>query len=98
LKPATGYRAYPDDANDFYYILLTNPASVTVQVTNYQAVGQLLVYDQGWNTLGMDWNDPGGNGSMTVGPLSLGAGKYHIRIYTASGQNTDTLYTLTVTY
>jgi hypothetical protein len=98
LAPGTGYRAYPDDENDFYYVLLTEPVSATVRVTGYQAVGQLLVYNQDLNTLGMDWNDPGDDGVMTIASLSLDAGKYYIRVYTASGQNTATLYTLTVDY
>jgi len=98
LEPGASYRAYPDDENDYYYIWLANPASLTVQVTGYQAVGQLIVYDEDVTTLGRDWNNPGDDGVMTIASLSLGAGKYYIRVYTASGQHSTALYTLTVTY
>jgi len=67
-------------------------------VTGYQAVGQLIVYDEDVTTLGRDWNNPGDDGVMTIASLSLGAGKYYIRVYTASGQHSTALYTLTVTY
>lgn len=100
LEPGTDYCAYPDDDYDWYYFVLSESAAVTVQVTGYQAEGQLRVYDEGGSPIpgGFDWNEAGGDGVMTTAPLNLDGGKYYIRIYTASGQNTDALYTLTVTY
>jgi len=97
LESGTGYSAYPDDSNDYYYVILTESTSITVQVTGYQTEGQLMVYDEDEITLGRDWNNAGGDGVMTVGPLDLGAGRYYIRVYT-SVTNATSLYTLTTTY
>jgi uncharacterized protein YjiK len=105
LASGASYSAYPDDSFDFYYVVLDNPTTVTAQVTDYQAEGQMRMYDQNESAIGdLDWNDPDdpgdkGDGVMTVGPLSLESGKYYIRIYTApESQHTSALYTLEVTY
>jgi hypothetical protein len=97
LLPTGSYNAYPDDAEDYYYITLLSPASVTVQVTGYQASGQLFVYDEQLNELGWD-NNPDNDQVLTLGPLNLSQGKYYIRIYTAEPFNPSDLYQLVITY
>jgi hypothetical protein len=108
LESGIGYRAYPDDNDDYYYFVLESSATVTVQVIDYQVEGQVLVYDEsGPPSMASDYNDPdvtgpNGDGVMTIESLGLESGKYYIRIYTApdppENQHTDTLYTLTVSY
>jgi hypothetical protein len=105
LEPGIDYRAYPDDNDDYYYLVLESSATITVQVIDYQADGQVLVYDEsGPPSRDSDYNAPGdpgdtGDGVMIVDSLDLESGKYYVRIYTAPGsQHTDTLYTLTVSY
>jgi len=93
------YQAYPDDDTDYYYFDLSATQNVTVQVKNYQATGDLILYKH------REGNDPEkiknwgkGGSTMTIGPLSLQPGKYYVRVYTTGGHNTTSLYTLTVTY
>ncbi len=97
LEPGTSYFAYPDDDEDYYYIVLPRSASVTVQITNYYAEGQLMIYDENdlEHSIARDWHNAGGDGVMSIGPLNLDAGRYYIRIHTDIF-NTTTLYILTV--
>jgi len=93
------YRAYPDDGSDFYYFDLSTTENVTIKVENYQATGDLILYrhragDEPEHVA--NWGK--GGSTMTIGPLSLQPGKYYVRVYTAGGHNTASLYTLTVTY
>jgi uncharacterized repeat protein (TIGR01451 family) len=95
LEPGESYKAYPDDLDDYFFIVLTNFATVGVDVTNYQAEGQLLLYDEGRERKG---HDGGGGPTLRIGPITLPPGKYYIRVYTSSGYNTNHLYTLKVSY
>jgi parallel beta-helix repeat protein len=98
------YRAYPDDANDYYYFELSAPATVNVSVTDFAPTstwGELLLYgpttgDECGGLIGQ-WGKPGYS-SMSLGPYPLGAGKYHVRIYTAKNHSITQLYSLIVTY
>jgi len=94
LDRGVAYMAYPDDQEDWYYFNLTDPASVTVQVTNFTGgAGQLMVYSED-NILSPVGHWGAGGLTMTVGPLSLSAGKYYVRVYTGGTKNTTYLYTL----
>ena len=99
LEPAVSYRAYPNDQNDYYYFVLFNTGAVTIRVTDYQAVGQVIVRDEATSEKGKDEEKAGGDGVMEVSISSLLPGKYYIQLYTAPGyENSNDLYTLTVTY
>jgi hypothetical protein len=99
LESDVAYSAYPDDEKDYYYFVLPSAGPVTVHVTNYQAVGQVLVRDEALNEKGKDEHKPGDGGEMEVYIPSLPAGKYYIQLYTAPGyENPSDLYTLMVTY
>jgi hypothetical protein len=39
------YQAYPDDQDDWYYVFLDQTSFLDVQVENYVALGQLVVYE-----------------------------------------------------
>ena len=98
LYPGVAYRAYPDDMEDWYYFNLTGQASVTVRVTDFTGGGgRLMVYreDDITNPIGY-WG--AGGPTMTVGPLSLSAGKYYVRVYTGGATNTTQLYTLMLSW
>jgi hypothetical protein len=97
LRPGGSYNAYSDDAEDIYFINLNTSTTVTVQVSGYQASGQLFIYDEQLNELGWD-NNPDNDQVLTLGPLNLSPGKYYIRIYTAEPFNPSDLYQLVVTY
>jgi parallel beta-helix repeat protein len=98
------YWAYPDDANDYYYFELSAPATVNVSVTDFAPTsiwGDLLLYgpamgDECGGLIGQ-WGKPGYS-AMSLGPYSLGAGKYHVRVYTVNNHSTTQLYSLMVTY
>lgn len=91
LQPNASYTAYPDDAEDFYYILLLSAAQVTFSVTNYQASGWLIVYSESYTEIG---RRPAQNNQIIAGPYNLSPGKYYIRIYTSQPYNSTALYTL----
>jgi hypothetical protein len=95
LKPGQAYQAYPNDEKDYYYFLVLNTASVTVRVTNYQAVGQLIVRREDLSVVGQDVEDPITDGILQV-TSNLSPGKYYVQIYTTSGYHQNTLYSLTV--
>ncbi|MFC2037278.1 hypothetical protein ACFLYD_04800 [Chloroflexota bacterium] len=98
LEKGVAYRAYPNDHNDYYYINVDSPSSLTVRVTNYAAVGQLLVRNESLQEIAKDFNTPPtADGNMTVPLPGLQPGKYYIQLFTSGGQNESTLYTLTVT-
>jgi len=102
LEPGVAYSAYPDDRNDYYYFILPGPMvhSVEVRVTNYQAVGQVLVRDKSLNIVKRDERKSGEDYEMRVFILSLLPGKYYIQLYTDldKERNPNARYTLTVTY
>jgi len=92
------YRAYPDDDTDYYYFDLSATGNVTIRVENYQAIGDLILYRHRAGDepeYVANWGK--GGSTMTVGPLSLQPGKYYVRVYTAGGHNTASLYILTMT-
>jgi hypothetical protein len=96
LAMNTDYRAYPNDANDYYYFIIDRPTSLTVQVTNYQPVGQLIVRTEGLAEVAKDWNvPPTADGTMHVA-VDLAPGKYYIQVFTSGGMNQTHLYTLRV--
>jgi hypothetical protein len=99
LKPGQAYTAYPNDANDYYYVKLTRTSTLDVAVSNFQADGQVLVRRPDKSEIGKDFNKPpGGDGQMSVRIRDLPAGTYYIQVYTGSGHNQSNPYTLTATH
>lgn len=94
----TDVGAYPDDIEDWYFFNLSASSNVTVQVTNFTGGGgRLLVYAESDTANPVPGGyDSSGGPTMAVGPLSLSAGKYYVRVYTGGSTNTTTLYTLKV--
>jgi hypothetical protein len=104
LVSGQAYLAYPNDTEDYYYFELSAPATVNVSVTGFAPTstnGTVVLYgpavgdERGPQ---IDYYGPDGHSSMSLGPHSLGAGKYYVRVYTANGHSTTQLYSLTVTY
>ncbi len=105
------YVTYPDDPDDWYYVILEQAASLRVHVTDYVARGQLVVYESALYQnppRRLLASDGRGLPTMIIPNLipedlkDLGPGRYYIRI--ASDENErDTWsieqpYTLVVTY
>jgi hypothetical protein len=93
LEEGVVYSAYPNDQEDLYYFELSSKRSITVQVTGYNAEGDLLIYaaDNTSDAIGR-WGEGGSN--MTVDLGELEPGRYYVRVYTASGQNSSERYSL----
>ena len=102
------YDAPPDDSDDWYYFVLDQESSVSVKVTNYSAVGQLIIYK---DSPGSDpprrilASDGRGQPTMEVpnelapnALVGLPSGRYYVRIYSSGNINSDQNYHLIVTY
>jgi len=104
LASGRAYQAYPDDTEDYYYFALSAPATVNVSVTNYvptSSNGTVALYGPVvGNERGprIGYYGPPGHSSMSLGPHSLGPGKYYVRVYTTQSYSTAQPYHLTVTY
>jgi hypothetical protein len=97
VEPGVAYRAYPEDEKDYYYFLVVEPASVTVRVTNYWAVGQLIVRDENLVQIGRDVEDPINDRRLEVVLSNLSPGKYYVQLYTGSAYyHQNNLYELTM--
>jgi uncharacterized repeat protein (TIGR01451 family) len=105
LAPGQTYLAYPDDTNDYYFLELSAPVTVSVSVEDFaptSSYGDLLLYGPAsgddCGNLKAQFGKPG-HSSMSIGPPPLSAGKYYVRVYTVRGHySTNQLYRLTVTY
>ena len=91
------YQAYPYDSTDYFYFELSTNSSVTILLQNYQATGDLILYKH------REGDEPEfvegkhhGRPTMQIGPRTLQAGKYYIRVYTTADYNRTSLYTLKV--
>jgi ligand-binding sensor domain-containing protein len=96
------YLAYPDDTEDYYYFVLSAPATCNVSVENYAPTssnGTVALYgpvvgDEMGDLI--DYYGPPDHSSMYLGPHSLGPGKYYVRVYTAQDHSSTQLYRLKV--
>jgi len=85
---------YPDDPDDWYGIELAEAKTVTLQVVNFQANGDLLLYDDSFALIAQ-WGRWGS--TMTIRDKWLAAGRYYVRVFAASGHNAEHAYTLSLT-
>ncbi len=98
------YRGYPNDKNDYFYLELSSQATVEVVVEDFAPTsshGDLLLYGPAaGGKRGEQVAQFGvrGRSTMSLGPLTLRPGRYHVRIYTAGNRSTTEAYRLTVTY
>lgn len=92
------YYFLPDDANDWYRFQLNQRARVTVELNNFVADGQLLVYAS--NNCVSPGKHVGHNGNLEpVKEIDLGireAGTYFVWVVAAGGFSSATPYSLKV--
>ena len=104
LASGKAYLAYPNDVEDYYYFVLSATATLNVSVTDFAPTssnGTVMLYGPATGSERgnlIDYYGPPGDSSMSLGPHSLGPGKYYVRVNTAKGHSTTQPYRLTVTY
>lgn len=98
LAPGHTYMAYPDDMNDWYYIKLPEATAVTVEVSNYLAVGQLQIRDADLRLLAFAPSLPDGTMQISLEANQVREGVNFIWIHTTDGDNSQHLYSLKATY
>jgi hypothetical protein len=84
--------------------VLSAPATVNVSVTDFAPTssnGTVMLYglavgSERGNLI--EYYGPPGQSSMSLGPHSLGPGKYYVRVYTENPHSTVQRYRLVVTY
>jgi hypothetical protein len=92
LRSGLNYCGYPDDAKDYFSVYLGSGGTITVDLTNDVAVGQLqLFYQSTANRVAID---------LAARHIAYtgAAGWYYIYIATTAGFSSVTPYTLRVTY
>jgi hypothetical protein len=94
LVSGRDYSGYPDDEKDYFGIYVRNSGNISVDLTNHTGSGVQLQLFRGSvsNRVGYDVSAP--YHIDYTGP----PGWYYIYIYTASGYNSTTPYTLRATY
>jgi hypothetical protein len=100
LDPKLTYNAFPDDNQDYYFILLTDAGRVKARVTSFQAQGQLCLRYPGTGApIKCDVESPLEDGVMEIDIDNLAQGKYYIQIWTDPGyENSNDQYSLAVIY
>ena len=94
LRSHQPYYGYPNDAKDYFFIQLEQPGRITVDLQEYHNIGQLqLFYQSTNNRVALDTEPP-----YRLDYQNAPAGIYYIYIFTASGFNTTTPYTLVAEY
>lgn len=93
LRLGQEYQGYPDDSKDFFSFDLTTPMNVNVNVNNHTGNGvQLqLFYQTIDNRVAWDYTLP-----YSISLSNAQPGRYYLYIYTQSGFNTNTPYSLWV--
>ena len=96
VRSGRDYYGYPDDQKDYYSVYLRSPGAITIDVINHAGQGVQL-----WLFYQSVANGVADDRSLTS-PYQIqysGAeGWYYVYIYTESGHNSDTAYTLRVEY
>ena len=94
IRSGQVYHGYPDDENDYFYFTTQTSGTIIVDLTDHSGGGvqMLLYYQTVGNTVGID------NAAPYQIVYNGAPGTYYVRIYTASGFNSDTPYALRVTY
>jgi hypothetical protein len=95
LRSGQSYCGYPNDNKDFFALYLFTGGTITADLSGhtgegvqlqlfYQSTNNLVAFDTGLGDLQVQYNGP--------------AGLYYLYIYTNSGFNNTTPYTLVVNY
>jgi hypothetical protein len=94
------YQGYPDDANDYFSFSTGATGDIAINLSNHIGSGvQVILYYQTTDQrVEPVCQKPDGGTSCAITYPSQPGGLYYLRIYTASGFNTTTPYTLRVTY
>jgi hypothetical protein len=81
---------------DWYKFTLGGSRTVTLQVTNYPTKGQMQLRRNSPDGALIEMDGTEGP-TKTVGPRSLGAGTYFVRLYPGTGYEKNNTYTLKMT-
>jgi hypothetical protein len=94
LRSGVDYYGYPDDSRDYFSVYLRTDGDIAIDLTDHTGQGvQLLLYYESIEDLrDRVWKEP--YHIDYSGP----SGWYYILIYTESGHNSDTPYSLRVSY
>jgi hypothetical protein len=94
LRSGKDYYGYPDDEKDYFSIYLSTAGDITIDLQDHtgQGVQLQLFYESTDNRVAWDLDPP-----YHIGHAG-GAGWYYVYIFTESGYNSTTPYTLRVTY
>jgi hypothetical protein len=93
------YSAYPDDLDDWYYFVLDGPRMVSVELHNYRAEGDLVLYKRtatGGREQIANWGKEGPE--MEIPAERREAGTYYVRVYIVGNETSTRLYELVVHY
>jgi formylglycine-generating enzyme required for sulfatase activity len=94
LVPGLAYHGYPNDQKDYFRLDTAGLGRIVVELTDHSGQGvQLQLFYQSTANL-VAWTAAAPYSLEYTGP----AGVYYIYIYTESGHNTATAYTLRVTW
>ncbi len=87
------YYGYPNDSNDYFFFQVASRGEVAIDLSNHTGTGvQLVLRTVTGDQVAVDYQAPY-HLVTTVDP-----GRYYVQIYTESGLNTNTPYTLRVIF
>lgn len=92
------HTGYPSDRHVYYFIDLYVVGSISVTLSNYQAIGQLVLRRDDppvYSVVARWWK---GGSEQAVTATDLAPGRYFVHIYTSEGFNTNHLYSLTTVF
>lgn len=94
LLSGQNYYGYPDDQKDYFNFTTGSSGSITATLTNHTGTGvQLQLRDSLCNLITYDYTAP-----YQVTYAGAAGTLYNIFIFTSSGYNNSTAYTLNVFY
>jgi hypothetical protein len=96
LMAGRTYSGYPNDRKDYFSLYVRQPGEITVELAGHTGQGvQLQLFYQGIdNRVGFELVSSGQATIEHTGP----AGWYYVYIFTESGYNSSTPYTLQASY
>jgi hypothetical protein len=100
INSGQNYQGYPDDANDYFSFTTGTTGDIAINLSNHIGSGvQVILYYQSTDQrVEPVCQKPDGGTTCAITYPSRPGGLYYLRIYSVSGYNNTTPYTLRVTY